>query len=92
MASHLQADHPDRAMKRESGRAFDLQRRERNAVCIAEHLIRRSGLTIDADQIAVGMKRADVPLEHLLDGGVFWSFNVVGVTTGVIADEQYLHV
>ena len=57
-----------------------------------EHLIRRCGLAIDSDQIAICFERTYVSLEHLLNSCVFGSFDVVGVAASVIADEQYLHV
>ena len=78
-------------IERNSDRAFDLQRREADAVVVVQHLVRDGWLAIDADQVVVGLERPDVSLKHLLDSGAIGGFDVVCIATGVIGDEKNFH-
>ena len=71
--------------------SFDLQWCERNAIAFTKRLVRCRRLTIDTDQVTVGVKRADMSLEHLLNGGSSGHVNVMGESARVVADEQDFH-
>ena len=69
-------------------RAFNLRRRDGNAITLLQDLIRGTGLAVHADQVARRVGRTDLPLEELRDGRAFGDFRVVRETAAVVVDTR----
>ena len=72
-------------------RAFDLRRREADAVALVQHLVGGARLAIDADQIVARLRRANLTLEQLLDGSAFGHVHSVGKAAAIVVDHENLH-
>jgi hypothetical protein len=66
-------------------RPFDFHRSDADAITMLQHLIRRAGLAIDADEIVAGLA-SDPLLKEFAYGCAFVDFDVVGVAAAVIID------
>jgi hypothetical protein len=72
-------------------RPFDFDGSDTDTITMLQHLVRRTRLAIDTNEIAAGL--ATNPLvEEFAHGRAFVDLNVVGEAAAVVVDEQYLHV
>jgi len=75
----------------QSDRSFDLRRGDRDAITGLQHLVRATGLPINADQIVARLGARDSLLEELRDGRSFGNLDVVCETASVVIDHEDFH-